>query len=185
MIYFTPSGVTVYILKQYHTRYWLPENWKKAIEVNTLDFIQGWASGLKKDALEDYNTLKDKIPSWLKEEIPASVNPRFVVSPPSQRPVAGDLARSLSEIYECIDLSAYFDKKEPLVRAGEPGASLETLVENVTCSADLGCIDESDSILIVDDVFSTGNSIDCMKEKIISLSRTDSLSIVGAAILKV
>ena len=185
MIYLTPTGVPVYVLKQYRIRYCLPENWGKANEVNALDFIQGFASGLKKDAHVDYQLHKDKIPGWLKEEIPPSVNPRFVVSPPSQRAVAGDLARSLSKIYDCIDLSESFAKKDRLLRAAEQSASLETLVENLICSADLGCIKESDSILIVDDVFSTGNSIDCMKEKIIRLSRAHSLSIVGAAILKV
>ena len=71
-----------------------------------------------------------------------------------------------------------------MLRAGEQCVSLETLVENLICSADLGNIEDGDSILIVDDVISTGKSIECMKELITRLSCAHDLNFLGATILR-
>lgn len=46
-------------------------------------------------------------------------------------------------------------------------------------------IKSGDSILIVDDIFSTGASMDSIKEIIISVSDAKRLRFLGAAILKV
>ena len=46
-------------------------------------------------------------------------------------------------------------------------------------------IKSGDSILIVDDIFSTGAYMDIIKERIISISGVEELRFLGAAILKV
>ena len=78
-----------------------------------------------------------------------------------------------------------FCKKDPLLRAGEQGVALDELVENLDCTSDLGCIQDGDSILIVDDVLSIGLSVDSMKTKIIRSTDSLDLKFMGAAILKV
>ena len=185
MIYSTPSGVQVHVLKKYlKRREFFPVDWRMTYALNVLDCIQNLASG-KKVSCEGYELQKDNIVGWLKEDIPSSFRPHFVVAPPSRRKVAGDLARSLSELYGCTDLSAFFMKQNPLLRAAEQGISVEKLVENLECSCDLGYIQDGDYILIVDDVLSTGLSIDSVKAKISCVSNAQGLSFMGAAILEV
>jgi hypothetical protein len=188
MAYMTPEDVLVHVLKEFDEyRKFPPQDRIKEIKVNqffVLDCIQWLASG-KKEICEEFNQNKALIAAYLKEEISGSYTPRFVVSPPSRRTIARDLAALLAVAYECIDLSILFSKQNSLITAGAQGATLDSLVENVICTSDLSCIQNGDSILIVDDVFSTGKSIDCMKEKIIRLSHAHGLSFRGAAILKV
>lgn len=117
--------------------------------------------------------------------IPKSFCPCFVVAPPSSRTIAGELARSLAQLCECEDLSGYFQKQNPRLRAGAREADACTLLDNLTCSASLRYIQGGDSILIVDDIYSTGKSIDAMKRKICLASKAQGLHFLGAAILAV
>lgn len=185
MIYSTPAGVQVHVLKRYaKRRIFSPANQVKTILCDSLDCIQSLASG-KAACCAGYDQHRDSIAGWLKEEFPHSFKPNFVVAPPSRRLVAGDLARSFAHLYACIDLSSSFTKLNPAIRAGEQGVDARSLAANFTCCADLKSVQDGDSILIVDDICSTGNSIDAIKEKICLVSRAQNLHFMGAVILGV
>jgi phosphoribosylpyrophosphate synthetase len=187
LVYATPSEVLVYVLKEYKKkRTFYPEDHIKSIKLSNfnIECIQNLASG-HTTCFDEYEQKKNQIADWLKEEIPDSFHPRFVVAPPSRRTVARGLAESLAKKYQCTDLSGFFSKRNPELKAGEREVAVETLKENLICTTGLECIQEGDSILIVDDVLSTGISIDSMKAKIICLSDAVDLRFVGAAALKV
>lgn len=185
MIYSTPAGVEVRVLKKYaKRRIFSPANQVRTILCDSLDCIQSLASG-KVVCCEGYDQHRDSIAGWLKEEFPHSFKPNFVVAPPSRRLVAGDLARSFAHLYACIDLSSSFTKLNPAIRAGEQGVDATSLTANLTYHGDLKSVRDGDSILIVDDIYSTGNSIDAIREKISLVSRAQNLHFMGAAILGV
>ena len=185
MIYSTPAGVQVHVLKRYaRRRIFSPANQVRTILCDSLDCIQSLASG-KAACCAGYDQHRDSIAGWLKDEFPRSFKPSFVVAPPSRRLVAGDLARSFAHLYACIDLSSSFTKLNPAIRAGEQGVDARSLAANFTCCANLKSVRDGDSILIVDDICSTGNSIDAIKEKICLVSKAQNLHFMGAAILGV
>jgi predicted amidophosphoribosyltransferase len=185
MIYLTQEKVRVHVLKEYNKRrLFYPANPVRSILLDSIDCIQSLASGLKASC-EGYDQHKGSIASWLKEEMPSLFLPRFVVAVPSRRTVSRELAESFAEIYGCTDLSELFTKLNAELRAGEQEVDASSLAGNLVCRDDLECIQADDSILIVDDVYSTGNSIDVMKQKICLASGARGLHFVGAAILSV
>ncbi|MFM8278305.1 MAG: hypothetical protein ACKN89_15210 [Cyanobium sp.] len=185
MIHTTPAGVQVYVLKEYSKRrLFSPADLGRSIRLDSIDCIQNLASGLK-DSCEGYDQHKGSIASWLKEEMPSLFQPRFVVAMPSRRTVSRELAESFAKIYGCTDLSELFTKLNAELRAGEQEVDAISLAGNLVCRDDLECIQADDSILIVDDVYSTGKSIDAMKRKICLVSSARGLHFVGAAILAV
>jgi predicted amidophosphoribosyltransferase len=185
MIHTTPAGVHVYVLKEYaKRRQFYPANLVRSILLDSIDCIQNLASGLKASC-DGYDQHKGSIASWLKEEMPSSFQPRFVVAVPSRRSVSRELAESFAEIYGCTNLSALFRKLNAELRAGEQEVDASSLAGNLVCHEDLECIQPFDSILIVDDVYSTGKSIDAMKQKICRAPGARGLHFVGAAILAV
>lgn len=185
MIYLTQAEVQVHVLKEYNKRrQFYPANLVRSILLDSIDCVQSLASG-KKMSCEGYDRHKDSIASWLKEEISSLFLPRFVVALPSRRTVSRELAGSFAEIYGCTDLSALFTKLNTGLRAGEQEADASSIAANLDCCDGLGCIQGGDSILIVDDVYSTGRSIDAMKEKICIASGAQGLQFLGAAILAV
>jgi predicted amidophosphoribosyltransferase len=185
MIYLTQAEVEVHVLKEYRKRrQFYPANLVKSILLDSIDCIQNLASGLKASC-EGYDQHKGSIASWLKEEMPSLFLPRFVVAVPSRRTVSRELAESFAEIYGCTDLSALFTKLNAELRAGEQEVDASSLAGNLVCRDDLECIQADDSILIVDDVYSTGKSIDAMKQKIYLASGAQGLHFLGAAILAV
>ncbi|NQW39729.1 MAG: hypothetical protein HQ469_11220 [Cyanobacteria bacterium] len=183
MIYSTRVGVQVHVLKEYEKT---PVTGNRVADILLYDFdcIQHLSSG-QKAVCEAYDLHKGKLAGYIRMVIPESFCPRFVVAPPSSRIIAGELAESLAQLYGCENLSGYFQKQNPKLRAGTRQADTSTLVDNLTCSASLGCIQSGDSILIIDDVYSTGKSIDAMKEKICVASGAQGLHFLGAAILAV
>lgn len=185
MIYSTPAGVQVHVLKEYdRRRIFSPANQVRTILCDSLDCIQSLASG-KASCCAGYDRHRNSIADWLKEEFPRSFEPNFVVAPPSRRLVAGELAQSFAHLCKCIDLSSSFTKLDPAIRAGEQGVDARSLATNLTCCTDLKSVRDGDSILIVDDIYSTGNSIDSIKEKICLVSGAQNLHFMGAAILGV
>ncbi len=185
MIYLTQAGVQVHVLKEYKKRrQFYPPDLVKSILLDSIDCIQSLASGLKASC-EGYDQHKYSIASWLKEEMSSLFQPRFVVSVPSRRMISRELAESFAVIYGCTDLSALFSKLNTELRAGEQEVDASSLAGNLVCRDDLECIQDDDSILIVDDVYSTGKSIDAMKQKICLTSGARGLHFVGAAILAV
>jgi predicted amidophosphoribosyltransferase len=185
MTYLTQEKVRVYVLKEYKKRrLFYPANPVRSILLDSIDCMQSLASGLKASC-EGYDQHKGSIASWLKEEMPSLFQPRFVVAMPSRRTVSRELAESFAEIYGCTDLSELFTKLNSELRAGEQEVDASSLAGNLVCRDDLECIQADDSILIVDDVYSTGKSIDAMKRKICLASSARGLHFVGAAILAV
>jgi hypothetical protein len=185
MIYTTPVGVQVYALKEYQKqRQFVPVDPTRSILLNSIDCIQSLASG-RKTSCEGYDLHKDNFALWLKEEMPSLFLPRFVVAVPSRRSVSRELAESFAETYKCTNLSALFTKQDPSLRAGEQEVNASDLAGNLVCDHGLECIQADASILIVDDVYSTGKSIDAMKQKICLNSSARGLHFVGAAILAV
>jgi hypothetical protein len=185
MIYLTKEGVQVHALKAYKKRrHFSPANLARSIALDSVDCIQSLASGLKASC-EGYDHNKGSIASWLKEEIPSLPLPQFVVAVPSRRTVSKELAESFAGIYGCTDLSPLFTKQNAELRAGEQEVDATSLAENLVCRDDLECIQSGDSILIVDDIYSTGKSIDAMKQKICLASGARGLHFLGAAILAV
>lgn len=188
MVYMTPADVLVHILKNYgEPRRFCHADRIKQILVNNsfnLDCIQSLATG-QREVCEEYEANKARIADYIKDEIAGSFHPRFVVSPPSRRPVARDLAASLAIVYECTDLSKFFFKRDPCLRAGERGIAIEAFAKNLACTAELKCLQDGDSVLIVDDVLSTGLSIDSMKAEISGVSGAEGILFMGAAVLKV
>jgi adenine/guanine phosphoribosyltransferase-like PRPP-binding protein len=88
-------------------------------------------------------------------------------------------------VYECTDLSGFFFKRDLCLRAGEREISVEVFAKNLVCTAVLKCLQDGDSVLIVDDLLSTGLSIDSMKAKIVEVSGAEGILFMGAAVLKV
>jgi len=175
----------VHVLKEYdRRRQFHPPNLVRSIQLDQIDCIQSLASGLKASCA-GYDQHKGSIAIWLREEIPSLFRLSFVVAVPSRRTISKELANSISEIYECTDLSALFTKINIDLRAGEQEVDASSLAKNLTCRDDLECIQTDDSIMIVDDIYSTGKSIDAMKQKICLASGAWGLHFVGAAILAV
>ena len=114
MAFLTPSNVLVHVLRKYgEARKFCPADPIKSIFINQtcyLDCIQSLATG-KRETCEHYEQNKAMIACHLKHEVTDSFHPRFVVAPPSRRPVAGDLARLLAIAYKCTDISELFAKK--------------------------------------------------------------------------
>lgn len=183
MIYFTQAGVQVHVLKEYEKP---PATGNRVADIllHEFDCIQHLSSG-RQTVCEAYDLHKGKVAGFIRMVIPGSFCPSFVVAPPSSRTIAGELARSLAQLYGCQDLSGCFRKRNAQLRAGAREADTCSLADNLTCSANLECIQNSDSILIVDDVYSTGKSIDAMKKKICLASGAQGLHFVGAVILAV
>jgi hypothetical protein len=186
MAYMTPADVLVHVLKNYGEDRNFPADRIKQILANSsnLDCIHSLATG-RREVCVEYEANKARIVDYIKDEIAGSFHPRFVVSPPSRRPVARDLAASLARVYECTDLSEFFFKRDPCLRAGERGIAIEVFAKNLVCTAELKCLQDGDSVLIVDDVLSTGLSIDSMKAKIVEVSGAEGILFMGAAVLKV
>jgi hypothetical protein len=183
MIYLTQTGVQVHVLKEYEKP---PATGNRVADIllGGFDCIQHLSSG-NVSVCEAYDLHKGKVASYIRMVIPESFCPRFVVAPPSSRAIAGELAGSLAQLYQCQNLSGYFRKRNAQLRAGTREADTCSLADNLTCAASLECIQSGDSILIVDDVCSTGKSIDAMKEKICIASGAQGLHFLGAAILAV
>jgi len=160
------------------------------VEINNgdLECLQNLASGLGQagNTNEKYEKIKQSLAKWLKDEIDDDFHPNYVVALPSRRSISKELAKSLAGAYgDCTDLSEWFRKEDPELRSGLGSAKQDSLRNNLICTGDMKWIKSGDSILIVDDIFSTGASMDIIKERIISISGVEELRFLGAAILKV
>jgi hypothetical protein len=183
MIYSTQAGLQVHVLKEYEKP---PATGDRIADILLGDFdcIQHLSSG-KKSECESYDLHKGSLGGYIRMVIPESFYPRFVVAPPSSRAIAGELAGSLAKLCACEDLSRYFHKRNIKLRAGTREADTCALIDNLTCSSKLECIQGGESLLIVDDIYSTGKTIDAMREKICQVSGARDLDFMGAAILAV
>ena len=183
MIYSTQAGLQVHVLKEYEKS---PATGNRIADILLGDFdcIQHLSSG-KKSECAAYDHHKGSLAGYIRMVIPESFYPRFVVAPPSSRTIAGELAGSLAKFCKCEDLSRFFRKRNIKLRAGTREADIGALIDNLTCSSKLECIQGGESLLIVDDIYSTGKSIDAMREKICQVSGARDLDFMGAAILAV
>ncbi len=188
MLLHTNSGLPVHFIKDYRYRRIAPMNdpMGRNLVNEYLDCIQTLATGrdIAGNASEHYDKIESKLATWLKDEIGGDFHPDYVVAVPSSRSVSNNLALSLSCAYsECEDLSSLFTKSNSEIRSGSGGVSQKSLLDNLSCNQDLKRIKSGNSILIVDDIISSGASMDSMRDKIGALSGAEGLNFRAAAIL--
>lgn len=126
--------------------------------LNGLDHLQAIRVGVRRGMLEDrYNTMKPSATALLISEA-RDIPFTHVIAPPSRLPFAREYAVALANARNAINLSDHIAASSRPPRATGGHTSSQALFASWTTS-DIGPLSSGATVLLVDDVVSTGSTM--------------------------